>query len=106
MKKLTKDNIEKKLFPVKDLTTLNTKRLLSLYRSFRESFSKFIRSYYCPCCGMRYADVYGKLYSEEERKMIHKEVSDYEKLFEKLKVIYKTELSKRENIKLKRKDNK
>lgn len=72
MKKLTKD-----------LTTLNTKRLLSLYRSFRESFSKFIRSYYCPCCGMRYADVYGKLYSEEERKMIHKEVSDYEKLFEK-----------------------
>lgn len=80
------------------LDTLPTPRLLNYYKKTIRRIRRFQNNLYCPCCGMPYYQIDGKLYTKEENKKRKEEfeisINESEKYLESIKLL----LNKREHV--------
>lgn len=87
-----------KYFDLTYLGTLPTPRLLNYYKKTIKRVRRFQNSLYCPCCGMPYYEIDGKLYTKEENKKrkedFEKSMSESEEYLKSIKLI----LNQREHV--------
>ena len=86
---------ENKFKTKEQLESLNTKRLLSLYRAEYLRYLRYRRHHLCECCGEHL------IYNEQDRiygKLVDKNIKIYEKYLSLMKSI----LNNREHIKKKK----
>lgn len=80
------------------LNKLNDKRLLSYYKSVRAKTGKYIKQFYCDCCGTPDWEFTNSRETKEEREIYKNECLVKIKKAENYLSLIKAELSKRKHV--------